>query len=93
MEEQMESAITLPEALPVAIAPEFLVFGIAGLVSLVAFGFLILAPALGAYGRPWEKAAAGFLSLFVLAALVMIGIAAGALVVYYWNDISGSLGL
>jgi len=89
----METATTLSEVLPVAIAPEFLLFGIAGLVSLVAFGFLILAPALGAYGRPWEKAAAGFLSLFVLAALVMIGIAVGAVVVYYWNDISGALGL
>ncbi|MFM9043925.1 MAG: hypothetical protein ACKOPI_07320 [bacterium] len=89
----METATTLPEVLPAAIAPEFLLFGIAGLVSLVAFGFLILAPALGAYGRPWEKAAAGFLSLFVLAALVMIGIAVGSVVVYYWNDITGALGL
>jgi hypothetical protein len=89
----METANRLPEALPVAIAPEYLLFGIAGLISLVAFGFLILAPALGAYGRPWEKAAAGFLSLFVLAALVMVGIAVGAVVVYYWNDISGALGL
>ncbi len=89
----METARTLADTLPLAIAPEFLFFGIAGLISLVAFGFLILAPALGSYGRPWEKAAAGFLSLFVLAALVMIGIALGAVVVYYWNDISGALGL
>ena len=89
----MEPVRPLAEAIPLAIAPEYLLFGAAGLVSLLAFGFLILAPALGSYGRPWEKAAAGFLSLFVLAALVMIGIAVGAAIVYYWNDISGALGI
>jgi hypothetical protein len=93
MEVKMEISRTLADTLPLAIAPEFLFFGIAGLISVAAFGFLILAPALGSYGRPWEKAAAGFLSLFVLAALVMIGIAAGAVIVYYWNDISSALGL
>jgi hypothetical protein len=70
------------------IAPEYLLFGGAGLVSLLAFGLLILAPALGAYPRPWEKLAAGFLSLFVLAALVLIGLAIGVSIVYYWDDIS-----
>jgi hypothetical protein len=70
------------------IGNEYLLFGGAGLVSLVAFVALVLAPALGSYGRVWEKAAAGFLSLFILAALVMIGIALGLVIVYYWNDIS-----
>jgi hypothetical protein len=50
---------------------------------------LILAPALGAYGRPWEKLAAGFLSLFVLAALVGIGLALGVYIFFHWDDISG----
>lgn len=89
----VEQARALAEGVPLALAPEFLIFGAAGLISLVAFGALILAPALGAYGRPWEKVAAGFLSLFVLAALVLIGLAAGGVIVYYWNDISGALGL
>ena len=75
-----------------AVAPEYLLFGAAGLLSLVAFGALILAPALGAYGRPWEKAAAAFLSLFVLVALVMVGVAIGVAIVYYWNDISEIFG-
>ena len=70
------------------IAPEYLLFGGAGLLSLLAFTVLILAPAIGSYGRGWEKATAAFLSLFVLAALVLIGVAAGALVVYYWSDIN-----
>jgi len=80
-------------ALAAAIPPEYLFFGIAGLISLAAFAGLILVPALGSYGRPWEKAVAGFLSLFVLAALVLVGVAIGAGLVYYWNDITNALGV
>lgn len=40
-----------------------------------------------AYGRLWEKAAAGFLSLFVLAALICGGIVIGLAIVYYYTDI------
>jgi len=39
-----------------------------------------------------EKVAAGFLSLFVLAALILAGVMVGALVFYYWNDIQEILG-
>jgi hypothetical protein len=87
-----EIATMLTSALPLAVAPEYLLFGGAGLITLLAFTGLILAPALGAYGRAWEKAAAAFLSLFVLAALVLIGIAIGVAIVYYWNDILDLLG-
>lgn len=87
-----EVASTLASALPLAIAPEYLLFGGAGLISLLAFAGLILAPALGAYGRPWEKAAATLLSVFVLAALILVGIAIGAAIVYYWNDITAWFG-
>jgi hypothetical protein len=66
---------------------EYLLFGGAGLVSLIAFVGLILAPAVGSYGRLWEKAAAGLLSLFVLLALVVVGVVAGLAVVYYYNDL------
>jgi hypothetical protein len=48
---------------------------------------LILVPAVSSYGRAWEKAAAGFLSLFILAVLVLIGIAIGLVIIYYWDDI------
>jgi uncharacterized membrane protein len=57
------------------------------LVSLVAFVALILAPALSAYGRIWEKAAAGLLSLVVLAALVVTGVIIGLMIVYYYPEI------
>ena len=66
---------------------EYILFGVAGLVSLSAFVGLILVPAVSSYGRIWEKAAAGFLSIFVLAALVLIGVVIGLTVVYYYNDI------
>ena len=64
----------------------------AGLVSLVAFVSLIFVPAIGSYGRIWEKAAAGFLSLIVLVALVLTGVVVGLAVVYYYNDIVEILG-
>ena len=66
---------------------EYMLFGAAALVSLVAFVGLILVPALSSYGRLWEKAAAGLLSVFVLFALVMVGVAVGLTVVYYYNDL------
>lgn len=66
---------------------EYVLFGAAGLVCLAVFVSLILVPALSAYGRIWEKAAAGFLAIFVLAALVLGGVVIGLGVVYYWTDI------
>jgi hypothetical protein len=76
----------LPLALQ-KIENEYLLFGAAGLVSLVAFVGLILVPAVSSYGRLWEKAVAGFLSVFVLAALVLVGVVVGLAFVYYYNDI------
>lgn len=70
------------------IAPEYLLFGGAILLTLLAFTTLILVPAISSYGRGWEKATAAALSLFVLLALVVIGVAAGALVVYNWSEIN-----
>jgi len=67
---------------------QYLLYGIAGAIILVAFVSLILVPAMSSYGRIWEKAAAGFVSLFVLAALIVVGAVIGLVVVYYYNDIS-----
>lgn len=66
---------------------QYLLYGIAAAICLVVFVTLILTPAVSAYGRVWEKAAAGFLSLFVLAALVIGGVVIGLVVVYYYTDI------
>ena len=69
---------------PVAeIAPEYLLFGGAALISLLAFVGLILVPALSSFGRIWEKAAASFLSLFVLVTLILVGVALGLVITLY----------
>jgi hypothetical protein len=66
---------------------EYVLYGIAGLICLVVFVTLILSPALSSYGRIWEKTAAGFLALFVLAALVLSGVVIGLIFVYYYTEI------
>lgn len=66
---------------------QYLLYGVAAAICLLIYVGLILTPALSAYGRVWEKAAAGFLSLFVLAALVIGGVVIGLVVVYYYTDI------
>lgn len=67
---------------------EYVLFGAAGVVSLAAFIGLILVPAISSYGRIWEKAAAGLLSLIVLCALVLTGVVFGLAFVYYYDEIS-----
>ena len=70
------------------IGTEYILFGAAGLISLVAFSVLILVPAVGSFGRTWEKVTAVLVALFVLIALLAIGIAIGIGIVYYWDDIN-----
>ena len=64
--------------------------GSAGLIALVAYVFLILVPAWASYGRVWERIAAGFLSLYVAAALLGIGIAAGVGVIALYVQIASN---
>ena len=70
------------------IGTEYILFGAAGLISLIAFGVLILVPSVGSFGRTWEKVTAVLVSFFVLIALLAIGIAIGIAIVYYWDDIN-----
>ncbi len=70
------------------IGTEYFLFGGAGVVTLLAFTALILVPAIGAYGRTWEKATAVLLSVFILVVLVLIGVAIGVLIVYFWPQIT-----
>jgi hypothetical protein len=83
----MQELLTVLPAPLLALGTEYYLFGVAGLVSIAAFAGLILAPALSAYGRPWEKLAAAFLSLFVLGALVLLGLGIGIYVFYHWDEI------
>jgi len=59
-----------------------------GVLALGAFIWFIAWPAWNAYSRTWERAAAALLSIYVLAALVLVGAAGGAAIAYYWDRIA-----
>jgi hypothetical protein len=62
--------------------------GLSGTVALIAFVWFIVAPAWGSYGRVWERIAASFLSIYIGAALLGVGIAAGVGVVALYLQIA-----
>jgi hypothetical protein len=66
------------------LSPTQISLGIAGAATLVAYAVFILVPAVASYGRGWERVAAGFLSLFILAALIGVGVGLGAGVLYLY---------
>ena len=72
--------MTLPDLTPTTIA-----VGAGGLVALIAYGTLIVVPAWTSYGRWWERVAASFMTLFILATLVGIGAGIGAGLVWTWD--------
>lgn len=47
---------------------------------------LIVAPVWRCYGRLWERVAASFLTLFILATMLGIGVGLGAAVVLYYDS-------
>ncbi len=62
----------------------YLVGAGAGVLGVAAFCAFVLAPAVTAYRRPLERVAVVVLSLYVLAALVGIGVLLGALIILEW---------
>lgn len=60
---------------------------LAGVLALAAYVGLILIPAWQSYSKAWERVAASFLTLYILAAFVGLGAAGGALIVYFWDRI------
>lgn len=60
---------------------------IAAAAGVVGAGYLafILAPAVAAYGRLWERLAAGFLTLYILATLLGAGAAIGLAVIWSYD--------
>ena len=56
--------------------------GALGLVAYVAF---ILVPAWGAYSRIWQRLAASFLTVYVLAAFIILGGLGGAAIIWFWD--------
>jgi hypothetical protein len=65
----------------------YLVGACLGVFGLAAFCALVLVPAITAYRRPVERVAVVILSVYVLAALVGLGVLVGALVVFEWPRI------
>ena len=62
----------------------YLVGACLGVFGLAAFCALVVAPAITAYRRPIERVAVVVLSLYVLAALIGVGVVLGALIVLEW---------
>ena len=67
----------------------YVVAGVCGVLALAAFVVWILMPALAAYSRWYERVGAAFLSLYVLAAMVGVGLLGGATVVWFWDRWTG----
>lgn len=62
-----------------------LVLGGAFVLALALYVGLILRPAWVSYSRVWERLAAAVLSLYVLGALVGVGVGGALAAVYFWG--------
>jgi predicted membrane channel-forming protein YqfA (hemolysin III family) len=62
----------------------YLVGACLGVFGLAAFLALVLVPAVTPYRKPLERVAVVVLSMYVLAALIGLGVLLGALVVLEW---------
>lgn len=58
-----------------------------GVFSLALWAAFVLVPAWTAYSRWWERVLAAVLSVYVLAALVVTGLALGGVVLYYYDEL------
>jgi hypothetical protein len=58
---------------------------LAAAVVSTCYVALILVPAWRCYGRVWERLAASFMTLFILATLLGIGVVAGLAVVWTYD--------
>jgi hypothetical protein len=65
----------------------YLIVACCAVFGVAAFGALIIAPAWSAYSKLWQRLAATFLSLYVLAGLLVIGTGLGLLVVLLWDRV------
>ena len=65
----------------------YLTIACAAVFGLAAYIGFIIVPAWTAYSRLWERVAATFLTLYVLAALVGVGVLIGAAIFYYSDTV------
>ena len=64
----------------------YLVAGIAGLISLVAWLLLVVVPAWKSYWRLRDRLVATLLSVYILAAFVLAGAGVGLAGLWYFSD-------
>jgi hypothetical protein len=67
------------------LTPFNLAIAMAAGVALTGYVVYILIPAVQSYGRAWERVAAGFMSLFILMALLGVGLTLGFLIVWFYD--------
>ena len=67
------------------LSPLEISLGLAGLIVAICWVVFIVAPAWASYGRVWERIAASFLTLFILASLLMVGVLLGAAMVWTYD--------
>ena len=63
---------------------------VSGFIALIAFAWFIVVPAWASYGRVWERMAASFLSIYIGAALLGVGVAAGVGVVALYLQVASN---
>ena len=66
-----------------------IVIALAAPLALAAYVGLILIPAWTSYGRWWERFAAGFLTLYIVGALVGIGVGIGLGIIWSYDRWAG----
>jgi hypothetical protein len=64
--------------------------GVTSVVAFASFVVFIVAPAWSSYGRLWERIAASFLSIYIGAALLGVGIAAGVGVIALYVNLASN---
>jgi hypothetical protein len=65
----------------------YLIVAFCAVFGVAAFTALIVAPAWSAYTKLWQRVAATFLSLYVLAGLLVVGAGLGLVVVLLWGRV------
>jgi hypothetical protein len=67
----------------------YVVAGASALLGLAAYVGLILVPTWQAYSRLWERLAASFLTLYVVAGFALVGVVGGAAIVWFYDRWAG----
>jgi len=68
-----------------SLTPTQITIVLAAVVSFAGYAVFILAPAWVSYGRLWERVAASFLTVFILATLLGFGTAIGFAIVWFYD--------